>query len=426
MSNDTASTGVLTEPQRRKIFDTVLGVIDRYFFLPNSPTPDTRRLREEHEAAIVQAADRDVFESLVQRAIGTVASHHIGFFHAERARTSASAALAVTAVPTSTDADGSRWRFQFVHADGPAAKAGITKGDLLLTIDGDDITAPGRLLLAHGRSYKARVRKPNGLVVETVIDLPIITSRKKAPPVVQPQTPVTARKLDRNTGLIHISMFPGVIGIDVSRDITRAVRELSAEQLIFDVRGNTGGGVGALRVMSHLCADQRGVGYSVSRALLERGYQKEALPRFNHIPDSKVGLVPIIARYLYWKMTGRAESVALFTEGLGAQIHHGKTALLIDQSSASAAEMIAAFASEYRLATLVGTDTPGRLASSGIKKVGFGYRLMLPTGGYITWNGRLLEPGKGIKPDVQVPIDPDSILGDEDNQLAAARAALSN
>jgi hypothetical protein len=52
-------------------------------------------------------------------------------------------------------------------------------------------------------------------------------------------------------------------------------------------------------------------------------------------------------------------SVAVYTETLGTKRHHGKVALLVNEHSASAAEMVAALASEYGLATLVGTKTAG-------------------------------------------------------------------
>ena len=57
-------------------------------------------------------------------------------------------------------------------------------------------------------------------------------------------------------------------------------------------------------------------------------------------------------------------SVAVYTETLGTKRHHGKVALLVNEHSAGAAEMVAALASEYGLATLVGTKTAGRLVAT--------------------------------------------------------------
>ena len=98
---------------------------------------------------------------------------------------------------------------------------------------------------------------------------------------------MNASRLADGTGLIRVSMFPGVLGMDVARDFSRAIRELACERLVIDLRGNTGGGIGCLRLMSHLCPDRRGVGCSVSRAVARRGFDKERLPAFDRIPDVK-------------------------------------------------------------------------------------------------------------------------------------------
>jgi carboxyl-terminal processing protease len=47
--------------------------------------------------------------------------------------------------------------------------------------------------------------------------------------------------------------------------------------------------------------------------------------------------------------------------------------------------MIAAFAAENRLATIVGEKTPGRVVGANSFKVGHGYRVALPVVEYRTW-----------------------------------------
>ena len=73
----------------------------------------------------------------------------------------------------------------------------------------------------------------------------------------------------------------------------------------------------------------------------------------------QAGLVPLMIRFA---TAGR--SVAVYTETLGTKRHHGKVALLVNEHSASAAEMVAALASEHGLATLVGTKTAGLLVAT--------------------------------------------------------------
>lgn len=155
--------------------------------------------------------------------------------------------------------------------------------------------------------------------------------------------------------------------------------------------------------MSLLCADRRGVGYSLGRDALKAGRTKQQLPAFDRIPSSKWGVLPLAIKFA---RAGR--SVSIFTENLGTARQHGRVVLLVNEHSASAAEMVAAFASEYGLATLVGTKTPGRFVATSPFKVGHGYRVALPVAAYHTWKGTNLE-GRGVATDVETGLDAEGL-----------------
>ncbi len=163
---------------------------------------------------------------------------------------------------------------------------------------------------------------------------------------------------------------------------------------IIDLRGNTGGGVGALRVMSWLTPVKLPVGYSPGKKWAGRDLKKEqgAFKRFDRIPSSKNSLWLLALWYLPTILT--ESPVVLQTEGLGPQPYHGRIVLLVDRHTASAAEMITIFAKENKLATIVGERTAGRLLSATSVKVGHDYRLALPTGAYYTWQGRSCAAAK--------------------------------
>ena len=97
--------------------------------------------------------------------------------------------------------------------------------------------------------------------------------------------------------------------------------------------------------------------------------------------------------------------------------------MLVNEHSASAAEMVAAFASEYQLATLVGTTTAGRLVATSAFKVGFGYRVVMPVATYYTWNGTNLE-GRGLRPTIEEPFSFEASVQGRDNQLERAMQAV--
>ena len=399
---------------RRAVLDNVLKAIDTKFM---GPDVDIGTLRANHESAILNAETREAFESEMNALLRALGVSHTGFFHEAVPRAAGRVALAATFTKAET-ADGRRWMFQDVHPGGVAAAAGVRPGDVLLSIGGKDLVPPEAMPFALGEQYEVTVRRADGSTTTSTLVIP--KPKDKGRPLIVPEQVVTASRLRDGIGLIRVSMFPGMLGMDVARDMSRAVADLGCDRLIYDLRGNTGGGIGCLRLMSLLCSDRRGVGYSVGRAAARKGYVKERLPVFDRIPSSKLGVVPLMFRFA---LAGR--SVAVYTERLGPRPHHGRVAMLVNEHSASAAEMVAAFASEYSLATLVGTTTAGRLVATSAFKVGFGYRVALPVGAYYTWKGSSLE-GRGVQPDVAEPIVPTALRSGQDNQLARALDILAS
>src|SRR5260370_7655095 len=119
-------------------------------------------------------------------------------------------------------------------------------------------------------------------------------------------------------------------------------------RLIVDLRGNTGGGIGGLRLMSDLTAGKLEVGYSLTRKRRERGYRREELTRFGRIPSHKAALLWLAARYAFVE-----KSILLVTEGLGERRFHGRVVLLVNEHTASAGEMVPPSSQENNLTTLL-------------------------------------------------------------------------
>jgi carboxyl-terminal processing protease len=85
--------------------------------------------------------------------------------------------------------------------------------------------------------------------------------------------------------------------------------------------------------------------------------------------------------------------------------------------------MVAAFAAENRLATIVGTKTPGRLLSGRTFRFGLGYILGLPVAAYLTWQGMIIE-GKGVTPETPVELPADALIAGQDTQMQRALALM--
>jgi C-terminal processing protease CtpA/Prc len=398
---------------REKVFENVVFTVARRLYDPALNGVDWNAAATKHRSPIVNAGTREEFEAAVNNLIKELRVSHAGFFSEKRPIASAKIAIGATFFDS-----GGRWVLQDVHPGGPAHGAGVQPGDTLLAVAGKDAAPPEMPVFALGEAVPVDLERRNGSRERVQILVPV--SKKKNRPLVEIQ-PASWTKLPDGTGYLKIVMFPGVVGIDLARDIDRAVRELNSDRLVIDLRGNSGGGMGCLRVMSYLTPDRMPVGYSVTRKDMDRPqFDKTRLPVFDHIPDRKSGLIPLMFRFA---IHGR--SVAVYTERKGAQRFHGRVALLVNEHSASSSEMITAFGAENGFATVVGSKTAGRLLGGNSFKVGYGYRVALPVVAYRTWRDTRLE-GKGVSPDVAAPFTPEALREGLDTQLKAAVDAVSN
>ena len=401
----------LTLDERIKIFDKVCRLVATKHFDPGMNGVDWNALARDHRDQILACTDPEMFEKEVHKLVAELKTSHTGFRHA--GMRNVPARHAINATLQRIGADGSeRWMFQDVHQGGPAFAAGIRPGDLLLECGGREVRPPNDLTFSVGESANLLIEKLHGEVQKVNVQLPMPKSQKH--PVTAPQA-VTTERLSDEIGLLRVAMFPGAIGIDVAKDIDRGIAALDGcSRLIVDLRGNTGGGIGGLRLMSYLTPGKLEVGYSLTRKRRERGYRREELTRFGRIPSHKATLLWLAARYAFVE-----KSILVVTEGLGQRRFHGRVVLLVNGHTASAAEMVSAFAEENNLATIVGTKTPGRLLSGSAYKVGHGYILGLPVAAYLTWQGRMLE-NNGIVPKFRVEISRHALREGRDTQLETA------
>jgi C-terminal processing protease CtpA/Prc len=346
---------------------------------------------------------------------------HLGFFHGSARRASSRAALSATYLADETPF-GKRWIFQDVHSGGAASNAGIEPGDILLSVDGREITPPEHPVFAMGKQTGLEIVGRDDQRRTVAVD--VARPKGKKLHFVEP-TLVEARHLGNRLGYLKVAMFPGMVGVEVANEISRAVERLGKiDSLIIDLRGNTGGGIGALRVMSLLTPGRIPVGFALDRKRVTPNLdsEKQRFRRFHAIPGSKKALWPLALKFAPAMLA--KTPIVLETEGLGRKEFHGNMILLVDRHTASAAEMIVAFARENNLARIVGEKTAGKLLSATSVKVGQGFRLALPTGAYYTWKGSVLE-GTPIEPDERVEFDWQAARVRKDTLLEAAIEHIS-
>ena len=367
---------------------------------------------------LVRVEDVPEFEVGVRKILAALGSSHTAFFHANG--TDVPSAHAINATLRAIDTSkGKRWMFLDVIEDGPAHRAGIRPGALLLSLDSAEIVPPdGPPRFRIGGIHELWIGSLNGMPERLVkIEIPDRTAKDR-PPMIEPRS-LSFQMLHSELGYVRVATFPGAVGLDFARSLDAAINELKSagcKRLIIDLRGNIGGGLGSLRLMSYLCPDKRPIGYSLTRRRLRRGYRKEGLTRIDRIPANKAALFLMALRFT---LLERDRSMVLATEGLGEQPFHGRTAILTNEFTHSAAEMVASFARENGLATLVGATTSGEVLGGANFKLTNGYRLRIPTAGWFTWTDQCIE-GKGVEPSIPTDVNASSLAEGIDSQLVKA------
>ena len=242
-----------------------------------------------------------------------------------------------------------------VNEGGPADKAGMLAGDILIGIEGTstaEMTADDARTLIRGKE-ETEVRV-TVLRVDREIELTIIRG--------EVQTPVAeATLLNGGVGLITITNFDARCADETIAAI-EALRNQGAWGLIFDVRNNPG------------------------------GYKHELVEVLDYLlPEG-----PLFRSEDYLGNVTVDES--------DADCLIMPMAVLVNGDSYSAAEFFAAAMGEYEAAMIVGQQTTGKGYFQQTFRLEDGSAVGLSVGKYSTPNGVNLA-GVGITPDIVVDVD---------------------
>lgn len=271
-----------------------------------------------------------------------------------------------------------------VEENGPAAEAGVQQGDILVAVNGENVSADS---LAETKNL---IRGEENTQVELGIlrndqRLNFSVTRKRF------ETPVaTYEMLDDGYGLIRIKNFESKCA-DETIAAVNALVEAGAKGLIFDVRFNPG------------------------------GYKSELVEVLDYLlPEG-----PLFRSEDYRGKTSVDESDKNCVEI--------PMVVLVNGDSYSAAEFFAAALQEYEWATVVGQQTCGKGYFQSTFNLSDGSAVAVSIGKYFTPEGKSLA-GVGITPDVTVEVDEETyaaiyygnLTAQEDSQLQAAISALKS
>ena len=257
----------------------------------------------------------------------------------------------------------------------PAEAAGVLAGDQIVAIDGkstEGMSTEKAVSLIRGKvgTVVALTLVRAGKVVETKITRAII------------QVPETEDGLDAKSGVYHIALYEFTSNsADLFNQALKRFKVSGSTKLVVDLRGNPGGYLdAAVNIASRF------------------------LPKGTSIVTEDFG--------------GKAENNTHTSAGYDGIPPGTKIVVLIDQGSASAAEILAGALQDNHAATLIGTRSFGKGSvqtlidlDGGSLKVTVA-RWVTPAGHWIMENG--------IQPDIVASSTPGAKRGGDDPQMARA------
>ncbi len=232
---------------------------------------------------------------------------------------------------------------------GPSEKIGIQAGDKIIKIDGENVAGQGlrnsgvreRLLGEMGTKVKVEIDRGERDLIEFTV------TRDKIPV----HSVVSAYMVDKTTGYLKLTNFSRTTEDEV-REAIKDLKKQGMKDLIFDLQGNGGGLLyGAKNVADEFLSDDKLIVYSEGRRQ----------------PKSEL----------------KAENKGNFEKG--------RLIMLIDESSASASEILAGAIQDWDRGMIVGRRSFGKGLVQRPIELSDGSQLRLTIARYYTPSGRFIQ-----------------------------------
>ncbi len=273
-------------------------------------------------------------------------------------------------------------RLLSVYRDTPALEAGLKAGDLIYTVEGEDVfgvdmnEVVNRIKGEEGTSVNVSVLRGNEVLDFTVERRQVIANH------------VSYEMLENNIGYIYIESFMGD-DVELFHEAIDALTAQGMQGLVIDLRNNGGGYVTDVVAIADTLLPSGTIFYS----------------------EDKYGN----------KSIEKSDNAALDLP----------MAVVVNEYSASASEILTGSLQDYGVATVVGVTTFGKGIVQTQIPFDDGAALKLTTSYYYLPSGRCIH-NEGIEPDIVIetqdglPANPYAIEREDDVQLQKAIEVLRN
>ena len=261
----------------------------------------------------------------------------------------------------------------------PAEKAGLKAKDVVIAIDGEDMTGiPGDLALQKilgpaGEAVTLTIRRG-----EEILEFTIVREKITVPAV-------EYEMLEDDIAYIALNTF-NELSTKQMRDALKELLPQNPKGLIFDLRNNGGGFlVTAIEITSEFISD--GI-------VMYEEYGDGSRESYNAQPGGLATEIPLV--------------------------------VLINEGTASASEITAGAIQDYGRGTLIGVTSYGKGSVQNwiaLKTESGGVRITIAR--WLTPNGNQINE-VGLTPDIEVPYTQEDVDADRDPQLDAAIDFLNN
>lgn len=267
--------------------------------------------------------------------------------------------------------------------DQPAETAGLQKGDVLIAVDGVDITPQmtvddvvNQIRGEVGTNVTLTVRREGS---DSPIDLVVTRAI-----IETPSADWRLLEQDPTIGYIQLTAFTERSNSEIEQALTE-LQEQGAESFVFDLRGNGGG---LLDAAVDIASQFLGEG-----VVVREDRQNEGEREYDVKSGGKLLDAPLV--------------------------------LLVNGGTASASEIVAGALQDYGRATLIGEKTFGKGSVQLIYELSDRSRLHVTVAKWFTPNGNQID-GAGLAPDVEVLFSEEDHANQRDPQLLRAVEFLQN